>query len=221
MSSPALLDQMQQLLAGINDVPVTCAISRFHLGERARCSSLLGRALGPEEDEQVLLSESAGTAELSVYIDRQVLGRLRCCNPLRQLGDANLADFCTALEGVSHFQYLVWCIGHGRQLSMLELELQGEVDKYATAVWLLRRQGSEDLPRGLCRRLFEDVRFVDGLSAELQARYVEANRLAARFCRRIEQRFLRRQRFRPEAWLRTLREFYRRPHHQKLRYASR
>jgi hypothetical protein len=221
VSSPALLDQLQQLLAGINDVPVTCAVSEFHLGERGRCSSLLGRALGPEEDEHVLLSESPGTAELSVYIDRQVLRRLQRHNPLQQLNEANLADFCTALEGVSHFQYLVWCIGHGRQVSMLELELQGEVDKYAAAVCLLRRQGRDDLPRGLRRRLFEDVRFVSGLSAELQLRYEEANRLAARFCRQIERQFLRRQYFRPEAWLRTLREFYRRPHHQKLRYALR
>ena len=221
MNSPALLDQMQRWLAGINDVPVTCAVSEFHVGERARCSSLLGRALGPDEDEQVLLSESPDTAELSVYIDRQVLGRLRRQNPLRQLSESNLGDFCTALEGVSHFQYLVWCIGHGRQLSMLELELQGEVDKYAAAVCLLRRQGRADLPSGLRRRLFDNVRFVSGLSAELQLRYAEANRVAARFCQQIEQQFLRRQRFRPEAWLRTLREFYRRPHHQKLRYALR
>jgi transcriptional regulator with GAF, ATPase, and Fis domain len=59
------------------------------------------------------------------------------------------------------------------------------------------------------------------LSAELRQRYEEANRLASRFCQQLERRFLRRQRFHPEAWLRTLREFYRRPHHQKLRYALR
>jgi hypothetical protein len=104
---------------------------------------------------------------------------------------------------------------------MLELELQGEVDKYAAAVCLLRRQGRDDLPRGLRRRLFDEVSFVTGLSAELLHRYEEANRTAARFCQRLERQFLRRQRFHPEAWLRTLREFYRRPHHQKLSYALR
>jgi len=221
MSGPALLDQLQQLLAGINDVPVTRAVSDFHLGERARCSLLLGRALDPDEDEQVLLSESAGAAELSVYVDVAVLDRLQQCNPLRRLDETNLGDFCTALEGVSHFHYLVWCIDHQRQLSMLELELQGEVDKYAAAVCLLRRQGRDDLPRGLRRRLFDEVSFVTGLPAELLHRYEEANRSAARFCQRLERQFLCRQRFHPEAWLRTLREFYRRPHHQKLSYALR
>jgi hypothetical protein len=221
VSSPLLLDQLQRLLAGINDVPVTYTVSKFHLDERARCSALLGRTLGPDEDEQVLLNEGDGAAALSVYVDRQVLDRLQQDDPLRQLGEANLADFCTALEGVSHFQYLVWCIGHRRQLSMLELELQGEVDKYAAAVCLLRQQGRDDLPRGLRRRLFDEIRFVAGLPAELRQRYEEANHMAAHFCQRIERRFLRRQRFHPEAWLRTLREFYRQPHHRKLRYALR
>ena len=221
MNGAALLDRLQRLLAGINDVPLTFAVSDFHFGERARCGALLGRSLGPDEDEQVLLSDCGDAAELGVYIDGRVLDRLRRQDPLSRLGDDNLADFCTALEGVSHFQYLVWCIGHHRQLSMLELELQGEVDKYAAATCLLRQQGRADLPRGLRHRLFDQVRFAAGLSAELRQRYEEANHVAAGFCQRLELRFLHRQRFRPEAWLRALREFYRRPHHQKLCYALR
>ena len=216
-----LLDRLQRLLAGINDVPLTFAVSDFHFGERARCGALLGRSMEPDEDEQVLISEREDETELGVYIDGGVLNRLRRRDPLRQLGDDNLADFCTALEGVSHFQYLVWCIGNRRQLSMLELELQGEVDKYAAATCLLRQQGRADLPHGLRHRLFDQVRFAATLSADQRRRYEEANHVAAGFCQRLEQRFLRRQRFRPEAWLRALREFYRRPHHQKLCYALR
>ena len=221
MNGATLLDRLQRLLAGINDVPLTFAVSDFHFGERTRCGALLGRTLDPEEDEQVLLAERDDAAELGVYIDGQVLKRLRRHDPLRELGDDNLADFCTALEGVSHFQYLVWCIGHQRQLSMLELELQGEVDKYAAATCLLRQQGHADLPQGLRHRLFDQVRFAAGLSAELRQRYEEANHVAAGFCQRLEQRFLRGRRSRPEAWLRAIREFYRRPHHQKLCYALR
>jgi hypothetical protein len=219
MSSNALLDQLQCLLARIIDVPVHFPVTGFHLAERAQCSALLGRELSLEEDEQVLLCESDAVAGMSVYVDQQVLGRLQQHDPLHQLSDTNLSDFCTAVEGVSHFQYLVWCIEHHRQVSMLELELQADVDKYALAVFLLRRQGRSDLPRGLRRRLFDNVDFVAGLSAELRERYVEANRHAARFCERLEHRFLGKQYFRPEAWLRALREFYRYQHHQKLRCA--
>jgi hypothetical protein len=219
VSAGTLLDQLQCLLARIVDVPVHWPVTRFHLAERARCSALLGRELGADEDEQVLLADSDTGAELSVYIDAEVMARLSRHDPLRNLCDANLQDLCTAVEGVSHFQYLVWSIGHQRQVSLLELELQAEVDKYAVAVCLLRQQGSCDLPRGLRRRLFEEVGFVGGLATGIRERYVEANRHAAQFCGQLERRFLDRRRFRPEAWLRTLREFYRYPHHQKLRFA--
>ncbi len=219
MSGAALLDQLQSLLARIVDVPVRFPVTNFHLAERAQCSALLGRELSSEEDEQVLLTESDHGSAMSVYIDQDVVSRLAQQDPLQQLSDANLADFCTALEGISHFQYLVWCTEHRRQVSLLELELQAEVDKYAVAVYLLRQQGLRDLPLGLCRRLFEEVGFVAGLTTEIRQRYIEANRHAARFCQRLERQFLSAQRFRPEAWLRTLREFYRYPHHQKLRCA--
>lgn len=219
MTNNAVLNDLQNLVARINDVPVDLPVSGFHLAGRTECCALLGRELEASEDEQLLLCESESGAELSVYVDEQVLERLAQQNPLQHLNDANLADYCTAMEGVSHFQYLTWCLRFDRPFSLLEVELQAEVDKYAVAVYLLRQQGRSDLPRGLHRRLFDDVDFVAGLSAEIRQRYVEANRIAARFCLSIERRFLGERRFRPEAWLRALREFYRRPHHQKLRYA--
>jgi hypothetical protein len=71
----------------------------------------------------------------------------------------------------------------------------------------------------LRRQLFLDIGFVSGLSQELRQRYVEANRRAAQFCEQLEQRFLQSRCFRPDAWLRAVREFYRMPHHEKLRRA--
>jgi hypothetical protein len=219
MNANGLLDELQLVLARVNDVPVHQPVTDFHFAERVHCMALLGRELTAGEDEQVLLRESAREVALSVYIDDAVLSRLARHDPLTQLGDWNIADYCTAMEGVSHFQYLVWSIRCGRQLSLLELELQAEVDKYAVAVCLLRRQGRRDLPTRLWRRLFDQVGYVDGLGAEQRQRYEEANRCAARFCQQLERRYLQARRDRPEAFLRALREFYRSPHHQKLRRA--
>lgn len=219
MTAARLLDDLQALLARINDVAVFLAVSQFHLDDRARCSALLGRHLDVHEDEQLLVATSAQETALSVYIDAKVLERLMRLDPFTVLDEQNLQDFCTAVEGVSHFQYLVWCLRKGRQLSLLELEVQAEVDKYAVSTWLLRRQGRCDLPRGLRRRLFDDVSYLAGQSPSTRRRYEEANRLAACFCQRLEYRYCRRRHFRPEAWLRTLQEFYRRPHHQKLSFA--
>ena len=220
MNGTALLDGLQATLAHINDVPVHVPVTSFHLGERARCAALLGRELAEAEDEQLLLREEGPELALTVYIDAAVLERLAAHDPIAHLGEANLADYCTAMEGVSHFQYVIWSVRCGRQLSLLELELQAEVDKYAVAVCLLSAQGRTGATAQLWHRLFDAVGFVAGLGAEQLRRYQEANHHAARFCQRLQRQYLHARRFRPEAWLRALREFYRAAHHQKLRCAQ-
>src|SRR5437762_13493477 len=79
-------------------------------------------------------------------------------DPLRRLHAGNLADCWTALEGVSHFLYLAWNAGHDRPVSLLELEMQAEVDKYVVSYWLLRRQFPPRLPAQLPRMLFQRTR---------------------------------------------------------------
>lgn len=216
--SAALLNELQQVLVRLADAPVEYRVAEFHIGSRADCSLLMRRDLDEHEDEQVLVSDESDGLSVSVYVDDQVLGRLHERNPLCVLNEHNFADFCTAIEGVSHFHYLVWCTQRQRQVSLLELELQAEVDKYAAASYLLREQGQRDLPGGLCRRLFDAVSYVTGLRADSTRRYQDANRFAASYCQRINQH-LSQRRFRPELWLRQLRAFYRLSQHDKVRQA--
>lgn len=202
-----LLQQMQSLIAQINDVPVSHDVNSF----------LIGQAQAALADEQVLIAATSDGVELGVYIDATVLTRLQTNNPLDHLCDDNLADFCTALEGVSHFQYLVWCMERSRSVSLLELELQAEVDKYAAAMWLLLQQTQGCFPHGLHPRMFSQVRFAAGLDQSSLHRYQEANRHAARYCRSIDQRYLRCRRHSVMQWMLELRGFYRCAHHAKLR----
>jgi hypothetical protein len=150
-----------------------------------------------------------------------VLERLSRHDPLESLSERNLQDFCTALEGVSHFHYLLWSLGRGRGVSLLELELQAEVDKYASALALLMQQRGGEFPHALHAAMFDRVSYVPQLAPEERRRYEEANRHAARYCRSLDERFLRRRRCRPEAWVAELRQFFRFPHRQKLLAASR
>ena len=202
-----LLRQMQSLIAHINDVPVTHDVNSF----------LLRQAHGALTDEQVLIADAEDGAELGVYISANVLSRLSAENPFDHLYDGNLADFCTALEGVSHFQYLVWCMERARSVSLLELELQAEVDKYTAAMWLLLQQTRGCFPHGLHLRMFSQVSFAGGLDQTSLRRYQEANRHAAHYCRSIDQHYLRCRQRRPELWMMELRRFYRCGHHDKLR----
>ena len=215
-----LLRELQAMLAGLYDAPAAHDVHDYLITDAAHAAALQGGTGVPASDEQLLLAEDEEGLELSLYVDRSVLERLveRC--PLRALSDENLADYCTALEGVSHFHYVVWSAVRSRAVSLLELELQAEVDKYASALRLLLAQRGGRFPGELFARLFDHASFVPTLSPEQRARYEEAHRYAARFCRRLEERFLRRRQARPEAMVAELRAFYRLGRHAKLRHAE-
>lgn len=211
---------MQELLAGLYDAPAEHDVYDFLVTDAAHAAALQGDVQAPASDEQLLVLEEEDGVGLSLYVDQAVLERLVARCPLRALSDENLADYCTALEGVSHFHYFVWSAGRARHVSLLELELQAEVDKYASALRLMLEQREGRFPGELFERLFGRASFLPHLSAQERSRYEEAHRFAARFCRRLEERFLRRRRARPEALLAELRAFYRLGRHAKLRHAA-
>jgi hypothetical protein len=220
LPATGLLRDLQGLLARIYDAPAAHDVYDFLVTDAVRAAQLAGRGQPPPADEQLLLAEAPDGIELSLYLDAAVLGRLAQCSPLRSLDERNLADYCTALEGVSHFHYVVWNTDRSREISLLELELQAEVDKYASALRLMLEQRGGRFPAELFHRLFERARFLPQLADSERARYEEAHRCAARFCRRLEERFLRRRRAQPEALLAELRRFYRLGSQSKLRHAA-
>jgi len=214
-----LLRQMQDLLAGLYDAPAEYDIRDFLITDAAQAAALQG-ADRPPTDEQLLIAETDGMVEISLFLDAAVLERLADRCPMRQLTEENLADYCTALEGVSHFHYFVWSAVRDRSVSLLDLELQAEVDKYASALRLTLEQRDGRFPAELFHLLFDRAGFLPHLSRVERSRYEEAHHVAARFCRKLEERFLRPRRARPEAMLAELRAFYRLGRHAKLRHAA-
>jgi hypothetical protein len=168
----------------------------------------------------LLLAETADGAGVALYLDPDVLRRLEAADPHHALTENNLADYCTALEGVSHFVYSAWRLDRDSPVSLLELETQAEVDKYAVTVFLLaHQQESRSYPVQVHARLFDHVRFDSRLEPDQHERYRTAHRCAANYCRGLERRFVHRGVARIEALVRELRSFYRLRHAAKLRHA--
>ena len=123
---------------------------------------------------------------------------------------------CQLIEGVSHFVYLTECARTERSTTQLELELQAEVDKYvilASAISELTEMKSSRLRR----RLFEEVTFAHEASSLEGERYRQANTMAHRFVRHIEQMVLGERRI---AECRSrLRSFFHASQEEKLRVA--
>lgn len=215
-----LLRALQNLIAGLYDAPAEQDVYDFLITDGGHAAALAGAGPVPATDEQLLVKEDEDGIGLSLYVDGAVISRLAERCPLRSLSDDNLADYCTALEGVSHFHYFVWSAALDRNVSLLELELQAEVDKYASALRLMLEQRSGRFPAELFERLFARATFLPHLTASERSRYEEAHRFAARFCGRLEDRFLRRRQARPDGLLAELRTFYRLGRHAKLRHAE-
>jgi hypothetical protein len=214
-----VLRGMQSLLGRLYDVEVSYDVYDFLVTDRSALRDIApvndSRAL----DEALLLAETSDGARMSLYLDPNVLRRLEAANPLGALTDGNLADYCTALEGVSHFVYTTWRLASDAQVSLLELETQAEVDKYAATVFLLAHQQGGSYPAEVHPRLFDRVSFDARLKPEQYDRYRTAHRCAAQYCRRLERRFVQRGEARIEALLRELRKFYRLGAAAKLRHA--
>jgi hypothetical protein len=212
-----LLRRMQSLLTRLYDAPVEHDAEDFLICDPRQLREVVGDAAGPISDEQVFVVQEEGGVRIGLFIDQPVLERLERHDPLEALDRHNLPDFCTALEGVSHFHYLAWSLARERPVSLLELELQAEVDKYATALSLLTQQRDGAFPVDLHARMFNGVRFLPQLAEASRRRYEEANRHAARYCRQLDQRYLHPRRWQPEKWLAELRRFFRCGHQEKIR----
>jgi hypothetical protein len=215
-----VLRGLQTLLGRLYDLQVEHDVYDFLVTDRRTLAGVVPVNDRREPDEELLLAETPDGAGVALYIDPAVLARLEASDPLGALTEDNLADYCTALEGVSHFLYSTWRLECDAPVSLLELETQAEVDKYAATVFLVGWQQGGSYPTQVHARLFDRVAFDARLRPEQFDRYRTAHRSAANFCRRLERRFVSRGNAQVEALLRELRKFYRLGSSAKLHYAS-
>lgn len=180
-----VLTQLQAMLSELYALDVAYDVDDFLLTDERLVDAL--DADGRQLDEKLLIVEEEGEASISLYVDEQVIERLRKNNPARQLRRDNLQDFWTALEGVSHFLYYVWNAALEKSVTLMEMELQAEVDKFVGTALLLRRQGGR-LPPNLHRCLFDTPSFDDRLNTEELVRYRSANRYAGKYCMKLAPR---------------------------------
>jgi hypothetical protein len=205
-----LLHKLEALLHELYALDVDYAVDDFLITDAAVAGSL--DAGGRKIDEKLLIAESDGEADVALFLEQELLERLARRDPLTRLDADNLADFWAALEGVSHFTYYAWNAARDKPVSLFELELQGEVDKFVTTEMLLRAQHGRELS-GLHGWLFDAPTLDPELDDEERERYRRANRYAAKYCRRLAPALARAD---DAARQRELRHFYRLSQRSKL-----
>ncbi|MEP6546933.1 MAG: hypothetical protein ABJD53_05655 [Gammaproteobacteria bacterium] len=214
-----VLNKLQSLIGRLYDVDMNYDVYDFLITDRHALQGGIPVNDVRASDEELLLAETPDGAGIALYLDPSLLRRLEGDDPVGELTENNLADYCTALEGVSHFVYSTWRLHRDLPVSLLELETQAEVDKYAVTVFLLADQRGGDYPAQVHARLFDRVSFDARLQPDQYLRYRTAHRCAAQYCRRLERRFVSRGQARIEALVRELRKFYRLGSAAKLKHA--
>jgi hypothetical protein len=141
-----------------------------------------------------------------------MLARLHASNPLQELQADQLKDLWTVLEGISHFNYIAWRAHKDRRVSLLELEMQAEVDKFVSTFFLALQQDDDEIADKLHGWLFDNVQFNPHLSSDQRERYTTANNYAARFCHGLRKRLSGDSR----DGLQELRHFYRLSQQEKI-----
>jgi hypothetical protein len=195
---------LQARLQAINGVEAP-EVEGFVVGREV--AEAAGHAVRAAE-ELLVLDEPDGLS-VGLYLDEAALsGAAR----------GELGPLVQVAEGVSHFVYLSTRAACGRPVSLLELEVQAEVDKFALLVLALWPRDRRRRSQALRRRLYERVGYAGHLSEDEAGRYREANRLGAGYARWLEGRFV--EGADVAGLLRELRATYRLGAGEKLGYLS-
>ncbi|MFQ5548837.1 MAG: hypothetical protein ACE5FV_11125 [Woeseia sp.] len=183
-----MLSDLQKHLSDIYQVEPGYDVRDFLITDPGVARMLGGESLTANTEESVLLTQDGDGVALSVYLDSQMLGRLDRDNPMQALKASALNDLWTVVEGISHFNYLVWSAGRDKAVTLLELEMQAEVDKFISTWLMAEDQDRRDFADKLHGWLFDRVRFKPELTDHEHERYKTANDYAARFCHGLMQR---------------------------------
>lgn len=165
--------------------------------------------------EALLIAPDADGVAIGLYLHPEIFTQLARESPATRLTAQNFSASCVAIEGVSHLLYALTKWTREEPVSLLELELQAEVDRYLVLATWLRRQGASG--RALHAQLFDTCELRGAIGEEsAQDRYQRAHALAKRLCAKLAYDDLRHAHHHMR---RTARQFFESTHWQKIRLA--
>jgi hypothetical protein len=160
--------------------------------------------------ETTLVHTTSDGIELAVVLPRTLQSRAK----------STPDEMLQAVEGVSHFVFLVERARRDLPTTHLELELQAEVDKFVLLAladapqWFRRTENRRARARRVHHVLYARMRHLHPPGTEIGDRYRLASTLAARMTRRVIERDD------PSYALDFLRRFYRAGQAEKIRVAT-
>ena len=137
--------------------------------------------------EMLVYREDGTNLDISLFLNPTLLSGIDSNTCHKQWSGEIFDNGCIVLEGVSHFLYMVFNAHHDRQVSLLDLEIQAEIDKFIFASLNTDYRNSTE---ALLDRLFCQISYREELSLTLKQRYQQANDLAYKYCHWLSNSFV-------------------------------
>lgn len=207
-AATAEVRRLQARLSSLYALDLAVDAADFVVDDAGRAALTMALGGAPSTDREALwVLEEPDALNVALCIADHLIGG-------DVLVDADLDRYCAVLEGVSHLLYLLDRAARRSTLTLLEMELQAEVDKFLTT-WFAHHDAQVPISApDLQQRLFAHCTIPSRGDATEDARYRAANRYAARYCRHLERRYLRVGRVHP--MLAEVRRFWRMGHAEKI-----
>ena len=133
--------------------------------------------------EALLLKENGDSLEMALFIAPEIVTMLEFGNCLDHTDELSCAT-----EGISHLFYVAERASHDRKVSQLEIELQGEVDKFLF-LHLLASEELKAVPPKYFIQQFENFSLDKNLNSEEKERYELASHFAAKYCAHLYEHY--------------------------------
>jgi len=204
------LDHLQKHLSTIYALPSLGEIRQFMIDletlKKLHPTSFEESKIG---EKIILRSNEDSSVDIALYLQEEILKNLGKNCPEDDLNEENLADFCTVVEGISHFLFVGFRTQMTLPISAIELELQAEIDKFiASFIYCYQQSGSTQFVDSLYQAIFHHFQFKSDLDSQEMERYHLASTSAAKLCKFLLRKFLKHEPDWP-GLLSFLRHFYR------------
>ncbi len=151
--------------------------ANFHLISRHELEEGLGLAIKTRAG--VYVSGEGDDLYLGLHINHEISENLKKYDPRQKLTHENLDAFCILVEEVSHFHLILNRIANNKNVSLIELESLGEIDKVLLSYLMLAEQTRSCYLLPLARKIFDTASIL--VEDERREIYEKASNIAAKF----------------------------------------
>ena len=190
-----IYQEMQDALEQRYDLTLPCQVTPFVSHDHDFVRQVTGETRIPPE--MLLIREDTGNLDITLFLEQSLIDSTLDGNANHHTSN-EYEDYCTILEGVSHFVYLVWNAQYGLQVKPIEMELQAEVDKFVFSALAdgdpeMTQSRPQSRPQSkhqlLFESLFRQVKYFHVPGTDMHHRYTVANKFAEQYCSWLSSQF--------------------------------